>query len=57
MTERIETSLGDLITLFYEEYLELYGDEDLASVAAASSINELLVEAGAILDEGEAEAA
>jgi hypothetical protein len=32
---RTETvSLGDLISLFYEEYLALYGDEELAAVAA-----------------------
>lgn len=42
MNERIETRLGDLITALYEEYLALYGDEDLASVAAAATINELL---------------
>ena len=35
-------SLGDLITLFYEEYLALYGDEELASVAAAATINDIL---------------
>jgi len=37
-------SLGDLISLFYEEYLALYGDEDLASVAAAATVNELLAD-------------
>lgn len=36
------TSLGDLITVFYDEYLALYGDEDLASVAAAATINKLI---------------
>lgn len=35
-------SLGDLISLFYEEYFALYGDEELASVAAAATINEFL---------------
>jgi hypothetical protein len=35
-------SLGDLINLFYEEFMTLYGDEDLASLAAAASINDLL---------------
>lgn len=39
-----DTSLGDLITLFYEEYLAIYGDEELASVAAAATINDLLAE-------------
>jgi len=35
-------NLGDLIQLFYTEYLALYGDEELASVAAAASINQIL---------------
>jgi len=36
-------SLGDLISLFYEEYLLLlYGDEELAALAAATTVNELL---------------
>lgn len=38
------TTLGELISLFYDEYLTLYGDKDLASVAAAASVNELLIE-------------
>lgn len=37
-------NLGDLITTLYEEFLELYGDEDLAAVATAASINSLLNE-------------
>lgn len=37
------TSLGELINLFYGEYLEMYGDRDIASVAAAASVNDLLV--------------
>jgi hypothetical protein len=37
------TTLGDLISLFYEEYLTQYGDAELASVATAVSINEILV--------------
>ena len=39
------TSLGELISALYEEYLELYGDEDLASVATAATINDLMEEA------------
>jgi hypothetical protein len=43
--KRTETvSLGDLIAVFYEEYLALYGDEELAAVAAAATINELLAQ-------------
>ena len=40
--EKNPVKLGDLINLFYQEYLALYGDEELASVAAAATINELL---------------
>ena len=45
MFETTQTSLGDLITTLYEEYMEIYGDEDLASVATAATINDLLAEA------------
>lgn len=34
--------LGALITLFYDEYMALYGDPELASVAAAETINSIL---------------
>lgn len=34
--------LGELISLVYERFLKLYGDEELASVAAAVVINEVL---------------
>ena len=47
MTET-RTTLGDLITLFYEEYLAVYGDEELASVAAAATINDMLADAAEI---------
>ncbi|MCP4809616.1 MAG: hypothetical protein GY913_28110 [Proteobacteria bacterium] len=40
-------SLADLITLFYDEYMALYGDEEMASVAAAATINEILAERAA----------
>ncbi|MCB9743799.1 MAG: hypothetical protein H6741_06550 [Alphaproteobacteria bacterium] len=39
-----QVSLAELITLFYDEYLALYGDEELASVAAAATINDILAE-------------
>lgn len=38
----IDSNLGDLITIFYDEFIELYGDAELASVAAAAVINDLL---------------
>ena len=34
----IDTTLGELISVFYEEFMEIYGDEDIASVAAAAVI-------------------
>ena len=36
--------IGDLINLFYQEYLALYGDEELASVATAATINDIIIE-------------
>lgn len=38
----IHTNIADLITAFYDEFLNLYGDEDLAAVATAATINDLL---------------
>lgn len=51
MTPDTKTNLGDLINVLYEEFLAAYGDEDLAAVATAASINEMLVEAPAELRE------
>lgn len=39
---RTQTSLGDLISLVYEEFLAQYGDEELASVATAAVVNDWL---------------
>ena len=39
-----EASLGDLIAFFYNEFLAVYGDAELASVATAAVINEMLTE-------------
>lgn len=50
-------SLADLITLFYDEYMALYGDEEMASVAAAATINEILAERAAASSDVEAEQA
>ena len=52
-TLETQTSLGGLIVALYDEYLELYGDRDLASVAAAATLNTLIVE-GPALDEADA---
>lgn len=43
MTQRIDTTLADLISAFYDEFLDHYGDEDLAAVATAATINDLLM--------------
>jgi hypothetical protein len=37
-----QTTLGELISLVYREYLSLYGDSEVASVATAATINQLL---------------
>ena len=47
MTQTIDTTIGDLISVLYTEYLDLYGDEELASVATAASINDMLTDAAA----------
>jgi len=41
-TETTHTTLGELIASVYAEFLELYGDEELASVATAAVINDML---------------
>ncbi len=43
-TTTTTTTLGDLITTLYDEFLVIYGDEELASVAVAATINDLLTE-------------
>lgn len=42
MTRTLHTTIGDLIALFYEQFVELYGDEELASIATAAVIDDLL---------------
>jgi len=37
-----QTDIGELISLFYAQFLEMYGDEDIASVATAAVINDML---------------
>lgn len=41
-TEEVPITLGDLIVLFYNEFLNLYNDPELAAMAAAVVINEML---------------
>ena len=51
------TTLGELISVLYDEYLAIYGDEDLASVAAAATINDILTEGIEVKPSRSAEAA
>ena len=47
MTRTVTLSLGELISTMYEEFLDLYGDEDLAALAVATGVQDLLArEAG-----------
>ncbi|MDP6934946.1 MAG: hypothetical protein QGG40_18640 [Myxococcota bacterium] len=48
MINSCDTTLGELVSAFYDEFLELYGDEDLASVAAAALVNNLLTGGGEV---------
>lgn len=50
----INTNLGELISTIYEEFLAQYGDEELASVATAAVINDLLSSAGTRAEQDEA---
>ncbi len=42
MTQTTHTTLGELIAEVYEELLALYGDADIASVATASIVNDMI---------------
>lgn len=37
-------TIGELVSIFYQRFMELYGDADIASVAAAAVINDLLAD-------------
>ena len=43
-TETLDTDLGSIIDALYEQYLELYGDAEIAAVAAAATVNDLITE-------------
>ena len=52
MTDHITTTtIGELISTFYQHFIEQYGDEELASAATAAVINDLLSDADASLAE------
>ena len=36
------TDIGTLIRIFFDQFMKVYGDEDMASVATAAMINDLL---------------
>ncbi len=36
-------SLGDLVEALYDEYLTTYGDPELAEIATAATVNDLLI--------------
>lgn len=37
-------TLGDLIALLHEYYMDLYDDEDVATMATATHINEIMLQ-------------
>ena len=45
------TTLGDLLSTLYEQFLAEYGDPDLASVATAAVVNDLLTRPGPAKEE------
>lgn len=36
------TTLGDLISVLYDDFMDVFGDEELASLATATTIEKLL---------------
>lgn len=40
----MSTTIGELISIFYEQFMEMYGDEELAAVATVDAINGLLAQ-------------
>ncbi|MFT5684049.1 MAG: hypothetical protein ACI8RZ_004990 [Myxococcota bacterium] len=43
-TDTDTTNIGELITIFFEHFMEMYGDADIASVATAAVINDLMAD-------------
>ena len=52
---RMNTTVGDLVNLFYAEFMAIYGDEELAQVATAATINDLLAERALAVEDDERE--
>jgi hypothetical protein len=42
MDTKTQTTLGDLISSLYDEFLVVYKDEDMTSVAVAATVNDWL---------------
>ena len=38
----MQTNLGETITTLYQHFMDLYGDAELASVATAAVVNDIL---------------
>ena len=38
------STIGELISIFFKHFIELYGDEELASIATAAIINDLMTD-------------
>ena len=53
---RTQTTLGDLISVLFDEYMTIYNDEELASVAVAATVNDLLASGVAASSRGDPEA-
>ena len=45
--KRIDTTLGELITIFYDEFLRTYGDEELATMCTWVMVDRLVQGVGA----------
>lgn len=39
----VQTTIGQLIEALFEEYTLAYGDSDLAAVAVAATVNDMLI--------------
>ena len=35
-------TLGEIVSVFFQEFMELYGDAELASIAASATVTDLL---------------
>ncbi len=44
MSEDRISTLGDLVLRIYEEYLDVYGDKEIAELATSVTVNEMLLE-------------